>query len=89
MKKALQITILALLGASTAWSQSVYPGQFEGKVNSSLSTKVQAFDLRDIRLTESRFRIYNTKCVTVKAKARKGLVINRIGRCKHASYLSA
>ena len=55
MKKALQIAILALLGASTAWSQSVYPGQFEGKVNSCLSTKVQAFDLQDIRLTESRF----------------------------------
>ncbi|MGM9786975.1 MAG: glycoside hydrolase family 127 protein [Candidatus Cryptobacteroides sp.] len=56
MRQKLSITILAILLATPIWSQSVYPGQFDGKVSSAVTTKAEAFDLRDVRLTDSRFR---------------------------------
>lgn len=56
MKNFLSIPFLLLLFSTGAWSQSIYPGQFEGRVKSAVPTLAKAFDLKDIRLTDSRFR---------------------------------
>ena len=46
-----------LMSATSLWSQSVYPGQHEGKIikENVAAMQVESFDLKDVRLLPSRF----------------------------------
>lgn len=46
-----------LMSATSLWSQSVYPGQHEGKIikENVATMQVESFDLKDVRLLPSRF----------------------------------
>ena len=50
------LTLVLACLTVTATAQSVYPGQFGGTLKQAVATRVEAFDLKDIRLTDSRFR---------------------------------
>lgn len=57
MKKTIW-TLIAGMFVSGIQAQSVYPGQYEGKMKKEVqaSMQVRSFDLKDIRLLPSRFR---------------------------------
>lgn len=57
MKRTLLSSLLLLAAPLWCGAQSVYPGQHAGKMAlPSVETRLQAFDLRDVRLLPSRFR---------------------------------
>lgn len=58
MKYKIMIFALCLWMAGTLSAQSVYPGQFAGKMklNTVAPVKAESFDLQDVRLLPSRFR---------------------------------
>ena len=58
MKYKTIIFALCVWMAGTLSAQSVYPGQFAGKMklNTVAPVKVESFDLQDVRLLPSRFR---------------------------------
>lgn len=58
MKKAIILIISLLLPILSGFSQSVYPGQHEGKIKLPLQGEVKAyaFDLKDVRLLDSPFK---------------------------------
>ena len=58
MKYKTIIFALCVWMAGTLSAQSVYPGQFAGKMklNTVAPVKAESFDLQDVRLLPSRFR---------------------------------
>jgi hypothetical protein len=57
MKKRLLIILVSLLVSAGANGQSLYPGQYVGKlkVSDAAPVKAEAFDLQDVRLLPGRF----------------------------------
>ncbi len=58
MKRTIVFALAIGLGVSTAVSQSIYPGQHNGKlvVDTKIPVKVKSFDLKDVVLLPGRVR---------------------------------